>query len=369
MAEFTRSALPAQEVTGFICFSAPTAFLASLFLVKTALKVVCLKLVNKAVTDPAISIFTYKKKECEQLQILNSFMCVLLIGSIILIYYLRVNLHCVHLLSELNFVDFTIFGFLDSALRLELKDIAIIACQRKLFPFERLDIRSVSLLGTLLIDVDIVWGALVPIFRLKARPHFDGFLLLLEHFGLLLFLPSFLFLLDNLAEAFLPAIALLMHGEVTRVVLARVKHLTEVVDHEGASAAAFIIVVHLTVLVHALSAVFSVVASSILQVKHHYRCFLASVQTVTPLAAIRALVLIRLLPLIPINIFGLIVVTVLFLIVELLLSHILSLQSHLIIDIFKAFLTRLSFPQDVLPPFSQRIECVQFLHQRADSAI
>ena len=288
---------------------------------------------------------------------------------LILLYYLRVNLHCVHLFFEPNFVHFAIFSFLDSALRFELKDIAIIACERKLFPFERFDIRSVSLLGTLLIDVDIVWGALVTGFRLEARPHFDGFLILLEHFGLLLFLQSPLFLLDNLAEAFLPAIALLVDCEVTRVVLARVKHLTEVVDHEGASAAAFIIVVHLTVLVHALSAVFSVVASSILQVKHQNRRCLAPVQTVTSHAAIRALVSLRLLPLIPINIFGLIVITVLFLIVELLLSHILSLQSHLIVDFFKTFITRLCLPQDVLPPFSQRIECVQFLHQRANSAI
>ena len=77
MAEFTGTALPAQEVTGFICFGSPTAKLTSFFLVKTALKVVCLKLVNKAVTDPAFSNFTYKTNRVSNCKFKSFNVCII----------------------------------------------------------------------------------------------------------------------------------------------------------------------------------------------------------------------------------------------------------------------------------------------------
>ena len=199
---------------------------------------------------------------------------------------------------------------------------SVFAYYREFFPLERLVIISVSLLVTLLVDVEIVWSSLVPVFHLEAGHHLDWFLHLLEHFRLLFFILSLLFLLDHRSESFLTTVALFVDGVVTGVILAGVENFTEIVDVDRIITAILVIVVHLTVLVHALTAIFDIIASSVLLVEHQNRSCYTPVQTMTSHAAVGAFVLIRFLPLIPIDILIFIVVTFLFPILVFLLSHI-----------------------------------------------
>ena len=129
-----------------------------------------------------------------------------------------------------------------------------------------------------------------------------------------------------MAESFCAAIALFVDSEVTRIILASVENLSEIINgHLSIVTSSSLVVGHVfAVFVHAWTTILCIIKGLLFLVEHENRSILAPDETVAFCAAVGTYFLIGLVPRVPIN-FILAVVTICFILFHLLLS----LTTHL----------------------------------------